>query len=237
MEPNQKPEFDVYKDDYSSRIDESLSFAGQSHDFYTKVKAEHLLGVMREKHEQGEPVDVLDVGCGHGLIHPYLLNQNHNPINLQGVDVAGEVIEEAKKANKDVAYQSYDGQRLPFEDNSFDVVFTICVMHHVPPEEWTNFVKEMKRVLKPGGILLVYEHNPYNPVTVHIVNTCPLDENAVLLKPKVLKHHMAEAGLNIPKITFILFFPVDHKVFRMVENCLTKLPLGAQYVMQATKGA
>ena len=64
---------------------------------------------------------------------------------------------------------------------SFDVVFAMCVWHHIPPNQWTNFISELSRVLSQEGLLLVYEHNPLNPLTRRVVSRCAFDKDAVLL--------------------------------------------------------
>ena len=128
-------EFDQYRDNYSEQINQSLSFSGQSHDFFTKVKADYLIKILQNKELFVNEISALDVGCGHGLIHPYLLEQKDIKLNLSGVDVASSVIDIARTKNPSVSYKSYDGINLPYADNSFDIVFAICVMHHVLPEQ------------------------------------------------------------------------------------------------------
>ncbi len=221
-------EFDEYKDNYSPDINSKLAYTGQGHDFYLKLKADHLLDLIDDTFGVGKKVQVLDVGCGHGLMHPLLEVAN---IELSGCDPAASVVEEAKQSNPSVEYKSNDGHILPYPDDSFDVVFTVCVMHHVPPQQWLDFLAEMKRVTKSGGILAVYEHNPYNPLTAHLVRTCPIDENAVLLKAAELYGFMKEVGIQQARREYIIFFPFKQKIFRAIERLITWLPLGAQYAM------
>ena len=83
--------------------------------------------------------------------------------------------------NPHVTYDVYDGMRLPYPDESFDVLFTICVMHHVAVDQRAAFVGEARRVLRPGGIFVIFEHNK-------LIDSCngwyrgiPFDRNAVLL--------------------------------------------------------
>lgn len=52
-------------------------------------------------------------------------------------------------------------------------MFAACVFHHIDQREHAALLRELLRVLASGGIALVYEHNPYNPITRHAVNTCP----------------------------------------------------------------
>jgi SAM-dependent methyltransferase len=222
-------EFDEYKNHYEASIDLAIAFAGKSHAFYTKAKADCLIGLIKAKLGGLSNYRVLDIGCGNGAIHEFLLNSELE-INLEGIDVAPEFLEQAHKNFPGVNYRVYDGKRLPFDDGSFDCVFTICVMHHVPPAQWPGFVQEMHRVVRPGGIVVVVEHNRINPLTTFIVKTCPLDRNAVLVPVGALRRHMSAAGLMELESRYILFSPFDHRFVRAVEGSIGWLPLGAQYV-------
>lgn len=220
-------EFDNFKEGYVDEIERSISFSGQEHDFYLKLKADHFKSLLTKEQSDGNKLQVLDVGCGHGLFHKFLKDMKH--INLRACDPAASVIDFAKQQNLTVDYVCHDGNVLPYADNTFDVAFTICVMHHVHPEQWPSFLDEIKRVVKSNGLIVIYEHNPYNPLTRHIVKNCPIDENAVLLKRKQLNQMLLNAGLTKIKSDYIIFFPFKGKVFRKLEKMIRWLPLGAQY--------
>jgi SAM-dependent methyltransferase len=236
---NSAHEFDSYKDTYRSDIDKAISFSGQSHDFFTRVKAEYLLNLFRDfRHAEAKSatatqcLNVLDIGCGHGHIHSYLTGADV-PLRLFATDVASTVVEEARQMNPSVSYQSYDGERLPYDDRSFDVAFTIAVMHHVPPAQWLAFLKEMWRVVRPGGAIAIFEHNPINPLTQWVVRTCPIDENAVLLGSRRLSRLVTRAHFVDVRKRYILFTPVDGPTYRKFDNLIGWLPLGAQYYVAA----
>ncbi|MBA2648551.1 MAG: class I SAM-dependent methyltransferase [Legionella sp.] len=229
-------EFDLYRHTYSEQINESLAFLGQEHGFYTKVKANYLSTILdNEQSNIVGKIKVLDVGCGHGLIHHHLLTNNKENLDLFGVDIASSVIEMAQLNNPTVNYQSYDGLKLPFPGNTFDIAFAICVMHHVPPLQWLDFLEEMKRVVKNNGIVIIFEHNPINPITARIVKKCPLDKNAVLLRSKHMFELMQKVGLVDMSTKFILFTPIDNLFFHKLDRKLNWLPLGAQYYTLARK--
>ena len=172
-------EFDEYKEEYSESISSAVSFSGQSHDFFTKRKAENLIEIIRSEMSRHQHPNILDVGCGHGLIHPYLIQNFEDKISLTAVDIASEVIELARKHNPNVRYDSYDGDTLPYQDNTFTLAFAICVVHHVPSEKWASFLKQMQRVVKKDGLVVIMEHNPNNPLTVRIVKNHPFDKNTL----------------------------------------------------------
>ncbi|WP_407188732.1 class I SAM-dependent methyltransferase [Bradyrhizobium centrosematis] len=230
-------EFDQYREGYSQQIDNAVAFSGQPQDFFTRAKARYLLDEFATFRAQrrmapSQPLDVLDIGCGQGLIHPHL-RPAESGIKLTGIDVAGSVIEEARAANPDVHYDVYEGTQLPYRDRSYDVAYAIAVMHHVPPDDWKAFLVEAGRVVRPGGLVIIIEHNPLNPLTQKIVRSCPFDQNAVLLRSGRLAKLCRAAGLVEPKRQFIIFTPFDTPLFHKLEASLGWLPLGAQYCMAA----
>jgi hypothetical protein len=86
-----------------------------------------------------------------------------------------------------------------------------------------------------NGELYVFEHNPYNPITRHLVNSCPFDADAELLTPKQLASLLRGAGFSTIEKGFILFFPSFLRLLRPLERFLTYLPLGGQYVIRTTQ--
>lgn len=156
---------------------------------------------------------------------------------LDAIDVSTGVIETAAAANPTVRYREYDGRTLPYPDEAFDVAFAICVVHHVPPAEWEPFAAELRRVVRPGGLALVFEHNPVNPLTRLAVYRCAFDEDVVLLGKRKTERLLAEAGLDVEESRYIVFFPWRAGWLRAVERRLGPLPLGAQYYVAARRRA
>ncbi len=224
--------FDDYVETYRTEIDDSIGFIGQDVDFFIEIKAELLLKLARKNFGSLDKIKVLDIGSGVGLVDRFLKQEIKN---LYGVDVEEGVVEKAKVNNPEVNYRLYDGARLPFEDNTFDLCFAINVMHHVPPGMWENFSREMYRVLKPGGIAAVFEHNPWNPLTKLAVARCEFDRDAVLLNHPKIKSLFKGAGLKVFEDSFIVFFPFQAKLFRSIETALGWLPIGAQHYVTGRK--
>src|SRR5438046_2832522 len=99
----------------------------------------------------------LEASCGNS-IHARRLDCRLGTVS--GVDISTAMIERAQAANPRVNYRAYGGSRLPYPDESFDLVFAVCVVHHVPPSSWPRFVNEMARVTRRRGIVAIAEHNP-----------------------------------------------------------------------------
>lgn len=225
-------EFDAYRDNYSDTVNESIAFSGLDVDFFTRAKATRLLELLSR--HVGSPADlsVLDVGCGVGNYHGVLKDRIGK---LTGVDPSAECIAEARQRHPDLEYATYDGERIPYPADHFDAAYAICVMHHVLPEIWPVFASELARVTRPGGIVAIFEHNPYNPVTRRIVSNCPFDENAVLLSKRSVVKHLRSAGLSVAEGRYILTLPAESGIFRRIDNALGFLPMGAQYYVAGQK--
>lgn len=219
-------DFNETRETYRSQIERTIAFGGQGLDFYTRVKADYLRDLVAEGLPGVRTPELLDIGCGHGYIHPQLLSSG---FRVTGVEVADEVLPLAREANPGVEYRTYDGYHLPFPDGSFHVATAICVMHHVPPPQWEAFACEMRRVLKPGGIAVVFEHNPWNPATRYVVASNDIDADAVLLPAPRLRALMKRAGLSQVISRNILFTPFASPLFRRLDKGLGWLPVGAQY--------
>lgn len=224
--------FDDYIETYKTEVDDSIGFIGQDTDFFIELKAQLLIKLAEKNFGDLSKIKALDIGSGIGLVDRHI---KHRLKNLTGVDVEEGVVEKAKKNNPEVDYLWYDGVRLPFEDNTFDLCFAINVVHHVPPAIWDNFASEMRRVLKPGGIAAVFEHNPLNPLTRLAVKRCEFDRDAVLLSHSTLKTLFKTAGLKVFDDEYIVFFPFNAQVFRSIERIIKWLPLGAQHFVAAKK--
>lgn len=96
---------------------------------------------------------VLDLGCANGRFFEVLRNKN---IDYFGVDVSEKLIEIAKKNYPETKFQTANALNLPFPANFFDKVYSLSVLHHIPSEEFRlHFLKEVKRVLKPEGLLIL----------------------------------------------------------------------------------
>ena len=220
-------EFDRFRDTYENDLNRAVSFAGQDADVYMEVKADVLVDLARRHVGDPSRLDFLDVGCGTGATDRHLVSRVGS---VTGVDISAGMIDRARAAVPAAAYSTYNGSRLPQDDESFDVVFAVCVVHHVPQSSWGGFVAEMMRVTRRGGLVAIAEHNPLNPVTRVIVNKCAFDEDAVLLGSRTARNLLKGTGLKPVEVRNILFVPWRTDIVERVERLLRRAPLGAQYV-------
>ena len=221
-----RAEFDRYGETYQDAVDEAISFAGREHDFYVEAKARRLVELARRRLGPGRAA-ALDVGCGVGLVDRHVSSS----FELQGVDVSPAMVERAREANPEVEYAVSEQQRLPHPDRRFDLAFAVCVLHHVERADRLPLLREMARVVRPGGLVAVFEHNPWNPLTRRVVRDCAFDEDVELLPRRELASLFRTADLEDVTGEYLLFFPWRGRLFEAAERPLAGLPLGAQYVV------
>ena len=96
---------------------------------------------------------VLDLGCGNGRFYEAMKDKK---VDYFGVDSSEKLIEIAKNKHPGVRFQVADALNLPFPNNYFDKVYSIAVLQHIPSQEFRlQFLKEIKRVLKPKRLLIL----------------------------------------------------------------------------------
>lgn len=172
----------------------------------------------------------LDVGCGTGDL--LRLGRPHFR-DAVGCDVSAEML--AASPDLPISHQT-DPVTLPFSGAYFDFVTAVCVFHHIEPVVRNPVITELGRVLKPGGVVCIIEHNPYNPVTQLIVRRSPVDVNAKLLGAGLAKRLLAHAGFEIVEHEYFLYLPEKlYVAVGFLESLLAKAPLGGQYAVFGRK--
>jgi SAM-dependent methyltransferase len=225
-------DFNRHADSYVDGVQRSISFSGQSLDYFTRRKADHILELSARLLGDPKKLSVVDVGCGIGVTDELLAGHFGQ---LHGVDVAGDALTRARDRNPGVDYRSYDGENLPFPTGSVDLAFAICVVHHVEPDRRVAFAAELARVVRPGGLVVVFEHNPLNPLTRVAVSRCEFDEGVVLIGHRGLTRLLAGAGLEPVEARHVIFTPFDRPALHRIERRLHRVPLGAQHYVAARR--
>lgn len=219
--------FDAYSKTYSDVVQDSIAFSGLQHDFFVQAKV-RLLGDLFAAHFGATRPALLDVGCGVGVMHGPL-----RPLvgALAGTDPSTEALARAAAEHPDGDYRAQGGNGLAWPDAAVDVTLAVCVFHHVPPHGRAALLGEMKRVTRAGGLVVVIEHNPWNPLTRVAVRRCPFDHDAVLLGSREGQSLLQGAGLKAVEARHFLLFPFARSWAQRIERGLARLPLGAQFAV------
>jgi SAM-dependent methyltransferase len=222
---------DRFHDSYSDEVERAIAFAGRDHDFFVGAKIDELLSVIRTHVGDPRELSFVDVGCGIGVAAPFLRG---HVASFEGVDVSSALVERARSLHPWARF-TVSGDRLPFDNGSFDVAFAFCVLHHVEREEQERLVAEMARVVRSGGAVVVAEHNPLNPLTRVVVYRCAFDEDVDLLTSGRVATLLATVGLRVVERRYILVFPSRRPAFRRIERAAQRIPLGAQHLVAAVR--
>ncbi|HLK25930.1 MAG TPA: class I SAM-dependent methyltransferase [Caulobacteraceae bacterium] len=221
-------EFDRFADEYLETHARNIAVSGESPEYFARYKVDEIRRVWTAR-ARAEPKTILDFGAGIGasLAH---FRRAFPDAEIIATDVSRRSLEIAEHRNADAArFLVYPGSGPPAPDGSIDLAFSACVFHHIPADEHVELFSRLRATLAPGGWLVIFEHNPINPVTQHIVATCAFDDNAVLIPSGLMRRRLAQAGFGHVEIAFTGFFPAALRGLRGLEPALKALPVGAQY--------
>jgi ubiquinone/menaquinone biosynthesis C-methylase UbiE len=222
----EEAEFDRYALAYAEQHRQNIVLSGEDPTYFAEYKIRLFA---RWAGAAQTELKILDFGSGIGNSIPYF-----RKYFVKSAITCADI----SQKSLDYAIRRHPGQEqflkiskkgIPAPDASFDAAFSACVFHHIPRSEHLFWLAELRRVVRPGGAIAVFEHNPFNPLTRRAVDTCPFDEHAVLLTARQLEKAYSDAGWQVLKARYHIFFPHFAARFRIFEPLLEWLPLGAQY--------
>lgn len=124
----------------------------------------HLERLVRSEFADATRPSILDVGCGGGHDLAAWIERGWPPRLLAGIDLVEGRIAAARERCPGVDLRIGSGMELPFESGSFDVATAATVFSSVPdPESRQRLFAEMYRVVRPGGLVVVYDFVVRNP--------------------------------------------------------------------------
>jgi ubiquinone/menaquinone biosynthesis C-methylase UbiE len=141
-----------------------LSAAFGLYDWWARRNLEQIHDVLIELADLRGNAEILDVGCGTGILSSRLAGTSEGLI-VHGVDINPRMIRVARKRgnrrNLQVEYQVGTAVQLPYRDGQFDVVFSCLLFHLLDSSEKELGLREIRRVLRPGGRYVCAEFEKY----------------------------------------------------------------------------
>jgi len=217
----QRIKFDDYVDVYEDMLQKQLA----NRSYFSSVRVNIVCKLCRNS-----PARIIDFGCGVGLSLPYLIKRFADA-QVYTTDLSEKSLEYVRKKYPTVKVLSDD----QLDGESFDLIFIVDVFHHIPDAQRPMIIRRLAGLLAEGGMLFVFEHNPFNPVVRHMVSTCPFDADAELISLKGMRSLIGMTELSLDRADYCLFFPETLQWLSPLEMFLSWLPLGGQYLVTARK--
>ncbi len=214
--------FDQYAADYETLHAKNIAATGEAPEYFSRYKLNCLTRIFGDNYA----LPVLDYGCGVGSLTELLVGSFQD---VHGYDPSGASLARAKERAPQATFHAIV-ESVP--DGHFGLVVLAGVLHHVPPGERSAVMQLVKRKLHPRqGKVVVFEHNPLNPLTRRAVAMCPYDDDAVLLTPWQASGLLKQSGFSKVRRDYIVFFPKPLAKLRFLEPYLSFLPAGAQMLL------
>jgi SAM-dependent methyltransferase len=217
-------EFDAFAGSYEEDHRVSIRASGEDPAYFHDYKLACL-----ERIGAREDGPLLDFGCGIGNLTQRFVTRYRE---VHAYDPSAKSVEVAKERAPG-AHFHVDGATVP--KDHFETAVLSGVLHHVQPSARVDLLKNVATRLRPGGRIVVFEHNPLNPVTRRAVSMCAFDDDAILLWPWEARGVLADAGFSDVKLEYIVFFPRQLAFLRPLEKKLGRVMLGAQQMLVATR--
>jgi SAM-dependent methyltransferase len=122
---------------------------------------------------------LLDAGCGTGTLARHLRARG---FRVAGLDASHAMLTAHREGRLPALQASAD--RMPFPDGAFDGAYCVAVLHHlIDPAVVAGAIHEMVRVTRPGGAVVLWDHNPLNPYWPLLMRRVPQDDGSERLVP------------------------------------------------------
>jgi ubiquinone/menaquinone biosynthesis C-methylase UbiE len=206
-----------------------LPITGISSKFYDRFNSLGGFGVAFRKRVVDEALlkageSVLDCGCGTGTLAVTAKREVGAKGRVCGLDISKDQLDVArrkiKQENLEIEFCEGSIDELPFPDKSFDAIFSTLMLHHVPRRVKMGAFREMRRVLKPGGRIVIADFGPpkhmwgwalFSPILLMLLFGSTTRDNLFNRLPEIISRE----GFRISK----------HKIIKEAVHVIKAVPI------------
>jgi SAM-dependent methyltransferase len=219
--------FDL-SDEYEAMLNQGISLSGESMFFFLEGR---LRLVQQQMQARGREVSrVLDFGCGLGYTSKRL-REIFAGAEITGVDTSAKALETARQRNGGTGVRFMTIDEFGDNGSGYDLCYVNGVFHHIPGSDRPGALRLIHRALRPGGMLALFENNPWNFGARMVMARIPFDRDAHMLSPLLTRRLLRKEGFEVLDTESLFFFPRALKSLRFLERPLGRTPLGAQYLV------
>ncbi|MDQ2654592.1 MAG: class I SAM-dependent methyltransferase [Chloroflexota bacterium] len=141
--------------------------------FPAHVQEHYLQRRVRYIRQHAPAATAIDVGAGTGILAERLADAG---LDVVALDPFPGMLEQLRRRRPGVQTVVAHGEAIPFPDDSFDLAYSVAVMHHIAdPGKVRRTLAEMVRVTRQGGRIVIWDHNPRNPYWPNLMKRVPQD--------------------------------------------------------------
>jgi SAM-dependent methyltransferase len=219
---------------YDEMLQRGIGLAGETKDYFIDGRVACLRS--RLAGDAQHINSILDFACGVGDASSPLADA-FGATEVVGVDVAIGAVEEARRRVTDDRVRFALLDDIP-RQGRFDLCYVNGTYHHIPPGQRLSVTRRIHELLRPGGILALFENNPWSIPARLVMRRIPFDRDAVMLRPATARRLLITSGFaTTTRVDYLFFFPRALGPLRNIEPGLRRVPLGAQYLVSGRRRA
>lgn len=179
----------------------------------------------------GTPKDIIDLGTADGLMLSIIKN-SFPSVKCVGIEYSLELLK-AKNDSRITVLQG-DVNSLPMPDNSFDIAVATAIIEHIPNPK--RMLEEVKRVLRPNGLIILTSPDPFWERVATIVGHLPNEQHYKVMNLRELISFFNEVGYEILEQKKFMLSPVGMPLEISIENVVRSIGLNFLFANQLVVG-
>lgn len=184
---NVQDNYDVVAENYAARFRDEMD---------TKPFDPKMLDWLIEK--TGDEGSICDLGCGPGQIAAYL---RFRGAAVCGVDLSTEMVRQARRLNPEISFETGDMLALErIAEDSFGGIAAFYSIVNIPPDSILQVFREMRLILRPGGVLLVAFHIGQEKIHIEEMLNKKVSLDFFLFKTEEIKNRLQTARFNVEEV-------------------------------------
>lgn len=195
------------------------------------------------KYVKNDATKILDFGTGSGIF-AFLLRKQNSKVGIYGLDTYNDksqtdpnfkdVVSEQKlvwnelETNNKIQFSRYNGVKIPFPDQSFDIVTAYAVIEHMPPEDLVDVLKELRRILKRNGLLFIFKTPRKMAYSEYLASILGFGHHELLYSDAEIKKIFVRHDFKVVRhwrTVILVEFPGK------ITNCLYPLFKGLDFIL------